>query len=92
MEYLIQNGADGSIRTNDGKVPSELTKDNTYCTLSITPNNNGGQSLTLTTLPIVPNYIKHPVFPYSNGETPLSLSNINISDTSEPQPRQHTKG
>lgn len=93
-QILLQNGADISIKTFKGELPHELTTSaEVLAALKIEPDENFTKRCSEGTnqLPIVPNYLKSPVFPYTTPDsddldtTALSspAASIDTNSTSE---------
>lgn len=93
-QILLQNGADIDIETFKGELPNELTTSTeVLAALKIEPDENFTKRCSEGTsqLPIVPNYLKSPVFPYATPDsddldaTALSspVASIDVSTTSE---------
>ena len=63
--HLLQSGADASIKTHKGECPLHLATSSDVQSLltTVSVDSAAGPSET-EPLPIVPNYIKNPVFPY----------------------------
>ena len=76
-ECLLNNGADSSISSNDGSLPVDLTNSEAILSLlspsghkpNSTCKDAGGPQ---SDLPIIPNYLKYPAFPYSTEDDSLS--------------------
>lgn len=87
MEYLLQHGADPTIMCYTGKLPSDLTRDKSI--LSLLPHVPSPHSPQQQELPIIPNYLQNPVFPYNSRDSteytvPVQkMSNLDISQESE---------
>ncbi len=86
-ECLLNNGADSSISSNDGSLPVDLTNSEAILLLlspsgqkSSTCKDAGGPQ---SDLPIIPNYLKYPTFPYATEDDPLSkrLNEVNLVHT-----------
>ena len=93
-QLLLQNGADISIKTIKGELPHELTTSaEVLAALKIEPDENFTKRCSEGTsqLPIVPNYLKSPVFPYATPDsddldaTALSspAASVDVNSTSE---------
>ena len=104
-QILLQNGADVSIKTFKGEVPHELTTSTeVLAALKMEPDENFTQRCTEGTsqLPIVPNYLKSPVFPYSTSDSddldprsvPVSSStaSMEVNSTSEYKSKSERTG
>lgn len=88
VEYLLQHNADASIACNKGKIPSDLTQDRAILSL-LPPAPQSGTSPEPPQLPIIPNYLQNPLFPYTssnNADDTLpvrqNMSNLTISQAS----------
>lgn len=71
-QILLQNSADVSIKTFKGELPHELTTSTeVLAVLKIEPDEKFTKRCSEGTsqLPIVPNYLKSPVFPYDTSDS-----------------------
>ena len=81
VQLLLQNGADVSIKNFKGELASDLTTlREILAVLKIEPDEDFARRCAERTskLPIVPNYLKSPLFPYS------TLDNVDDSVLSSP--------
>ncbi|UJR21860.1 hypothetical protein I4U23_024933 [Adineta vaga] len=76
VQYLLENGANRDIQANDQSTAAHIcTNDALREILQSTISSNNGVKSCNTTLPIVPNYLRHPVFPYVSSlpsSTPIA--------------------
>ncbi|XP_038068795.1 ankyrin repeat domain-containing protein 40-like isoform X1 [Patiria miniata] len=76
VRYLLTHGADRSLTNGKGEIAAQLTdKEELHSLLGGTP-----ETLSNSSLPITPNYIKHPPFPYlskTNGTAKSPLADMN---------------
>lgn len=68
VQYLLGQGADGSAVDNDGKTPLQLT---TSCEIHTLLGGSGDVKSAESSLPITPNYLANPTFPYSSSNRPV---------------------
>ena len=90
VEYLLYSGADPSIMSNKGETPSTVATEHRILKLFQTETLEQDMSMKPSSapsdsqLPIIPNYLKNPPFPYSDTslqqQPPLHLNNLRISD------------
>ncbi|XP_005092472.1 ankyrin repeat domain-containing protein 40 [Aplysia californica] len=80
VSYLLEKGADKSVANKDGHIPAQLTSnENIRQSLGAPPD----AEVKITTLPITPNYLANPPFPYAakNGEEQSYSDYLNQSVT-----------
>lgn len=71
-QILLQNGADVSIKTFKGELPYDLTTSTeVLAALKIKPDEKFTKRCSegMSHLPIVPNYLKSPTFPYATSDS-----------------------
>ncbi|CAF2154259.1 unnamed protein product [Rotaria magnacalcarata] len=84
VEYLLEKGANKDIQTNDKLTPAHVCNNESLRKIleSNTSDNNASyESIANATLPIIPNYLRHPVFPYISSEPRSNLPNLLANDT-----------
>ncbi|CAF1298749.1 unnamed protein product [Adineta steineri] len=71
VQYLLENGANKDIQANDKSTPAHLCNNDVLRKVleSTTSDNNVLPCNTATTLPITPNYLRNPVFPYISSQS-----------------------
>ncbi|GFO04220.1 ankyrin repeat domain-containing protein 40-like [Plakobranchus ocellatus] len=62
VRHLLQQGADKNITNNDGHMPAQLSSNKEICELL----GVSSESQVNSSLPITPNYLANPPFPYSS--------------------------
>ncbi|CAF1254164.1 unnamed protein product [Rotaria sordida] len=80
VEYLLENGANTDIQAHDKSTAAHVCNNDSLRQIleSTTFDNSvSSTSISTTTLPIVPNYLRHPVFPYVSSQPITNLSSIN---------------
>ncbi|CAF1177386.1 unnamed protein product [Rotaria sp. Silwood1] len=80
IEYLLEHGANKDIQAHDKSTPANVCNNDSLRQIlePITSDNSISPSSTNnTTLPIVPNYLRHPVFPHISTQSITNLSSIN---------------
>ena len=87
VQYLLQSGADVSIKTHKGELPIQLASSSEIRKL-FKPSQHLLDTVPISDLakeelPIVPNYIKHPIFPYYD---------VDVDNCSSETIAQSTKG
>ncbi|XP_003382779.1 PREDICTED: ankyrin repeat domain-containing protein 40-like [Amphimedon queenslandica] len=88
-EYLLSSGADPSIKSCKGETPDTVTTDKEISQLlstggeaAMSPGNDEAFP-TNPQLPIIPNYLRNPPFPYTDTltERSLDLTDLHISES-----------
>jgi len=77
VEYLLENGADKDIQAHDKSTPVHVCSNDSLRQVLQSTTPDSSPSISKSTLPIIPNYLRHPVFPYIS---PQSTSIPVISD------------
>ena len=81
-QILLQNGADVSIKTFKGELPYELTTStDILAVLKVEPDEKFTKRCSegKSHLPIVPNYLKSPMFPYATQDSDDHLDTATLS-------------
>jgi len=81
VEYLLANGADKTIEANNKSTPANVCTNQHLRDLLQTSSSSSETISSSTSLPIIPNYLRHPVFPYVTPSTSSSSAPINLDDT-----------
>jgi hypothetical protein len=72
VEYLLKNGANKDIQAHDKSTPAHIcSNDSLRQVLESTVSDSSTYN---PTLPIIPNYLRHPVFPYVLPRSTTSIS------------------
>ena len=93
IQFLLANGADINMKTSKGEKPDTLTSSDEVLSLLGCPMEERVKKLKSASqceLPILPNYLKNPPFPYSNNlevetnkESSLLISDSCVTDTGQ---------
>ena len=79
MEYLLENGADKDIQANDKLTPVNVcTNDSLRQVLESKTSNS---SVYNPVLPIIPNYLRHPAFPYISPQSTTPVPSTTEAQT-----------
>ena len=84
MGYLLENGADRDIQANDKSTPASVCTDESLRAIlqSTIMEDVSSSSNEKPPLPIIPNYLRNPVFPYvTPSPTPTTVVNDNQTIT-----------
>ncbi|KAK7492792.1 hypothetical protein BaRGS_00015930 [Batillaria attramentaria] len=80
VQYLLDKGADGSAVDNEGKTAVQLTSNSKIHALL---GGSGDIEVAENSLPITPNYLANPPFPYSSSNQPATSPVTNGDSVSE---------
>lgn len=82
VEYLLENGANKDIQAHDKSTPANVcSSDVLRQILESTVADISSSSVCNLTLPIIPNYLRHPVFPYISSPSSTSIPITNDNQT-----------
>lgn len=76
VSYLMSKGANNQVTCKSGEIPAQLSSDPEIH--NILGAVNGQVETRQSNLPITPNYITHPEFPYTRKGDPPSQANRNV--------------